>query len=62
MDTILFFLVKQNTFVALIIVDYTYALEVGKIVLPGTGEALLRGKGVKKLILENDTMTEKKIH
>ncbi len=44
-------LVEQNAFAALNISDYAYVLEVGEIVLEGTGEALSSDPEVKKAYL-----------
>ncbi|MBA7517494.1 High-affinity branched-chain amino acid transport ATP-binding protein LivF [subsurface metagenome] len=47
-------LVEQNAFAALKIVDYAYVLEIGKVVLQGTGEELLQDEGVRKTYLGED--------
>lgn len=45
------FLVEQNANAALHIADYAYILEVGKVVLEGEGNALLKNENVKKKYL-----------
>ncbi|SMG21599.1 ABC transporter ATP-binding protein [Dethiosulfovibrio salsuginis] len=44
-------LVEQNAFAALKIADYAYVLEVGSVVLEGTGQDLLRDPRVKEAYL-----------
>lgn len=44
-------LVEQNAFAALKIANYAYILEVGSIVLSGTGEELLKNPRVKEAYL-----------
>ena len=44
-------LVEQNAFAALKVADYAYVLEVGKIVLEGSGEELLQNEKVKEAYL-----------
>jgi len=44
-------LVEQNAFAALKIADYAYVLEVGAIVLQGTGEQLIADDGVRSAYL-----------
>lgn len=47
-------LVEQNAQAALSLADYGYVLEVGKIVLENTGEALLVDENVRKVYLGED--------
>ena len=47
-------LVEQNAQAALSLADHGYVLEVGKIVLDGTGEALLNDENVRKAYLGED--------
>jgi branched-chain amino acid transport system ATP-binding protein len=47
-------LVEQNAQAALSLADHGYVLEVGKIVLDGTGEALLKDENVRKAYLGED--------
>ena len=44
-------LVEQNAFAALKVANYAYVLEVGEIVLEGTGEALIQDPKVKEAYL-----------
>ena len=44
-------LVEQNAFAALKVADYAYTLEVGNVVLEGTGEQLLSDSRVKAAYL-----------
>jgi len=44
-------LVEQNAFAALKIADYAYVLEVGAIVLQGTGEQLIADDRVRSAYL-----------
>lgn len=44
-------LVEQNAFAALKVADYAYILEVGNVVLEGTGEQLLSDSRVKAAYL-----------
>lgn len=44
-------LVEQNAKMALSIADYAYVLEIGKIVISGTGEQLLNSDDIKKAYL-----------
>nr|WP_321499769.1 ABC transporter ATP-binding protein [uncultured Dethiosulfovibrio sp.] len=44
-------LVEQNAFAALKVADYAYVLEVGSVVLEGTGQELLRDPRVKEAYL-----------
>jgi branched-chain amino acid transport system ATP-binding protein len=47
-------LVEQNAQAALSLANYGYVLEVGKIVLENTGEALLVDENVRKVYLGED--------
>jgi branched-chain amino acid transport system ATP-binding protein len=47
-------LVEQNARAALALANYGYVLEVGKIVLENTGEALLVDENVRKVYLGED--------
>jgi branched-chain amino acid transport system ATP-binding protein len=47
-------LVEQNAQAALSLADYGYVLEVGKIVLQNTGQALLGDENVRKAYLGED--------
>ena len=47
-------LVEQNAQAALSLADHGYVLEVGKIVLEGTGKALLNDENVRKAYLGED--------
>jgi branched-chain amino acid transport system ATP-binding protein len=44
-------LVEQNAYASLKIADYAYVLEVGSVVLEGTGEALISDHRVREAYL-----------